>query len=80
MQTKGQGISVNMIILIVLGLIVLVIAALMIGKSSKLFSDKATECVADGGICRAPGEEKTSEEAISSACPSGKICYRFKNE
>jgi len=50
----GQGLSVNIIILIAMGLLILVIAVLLVNRSGRQLSDSATtSCVSKGGTCKA---------------------------
>jgi hypothetical protein len=54
MKRAGQGLSVNIIILIALGLLILVIAVLLVNRSGRNLSDNTTtSCISKGGVCRA---------------------------
>ncbi len=60
MNKKAQGLSINMIILIVLGLIVMGVLIFMLGGKVKMFGTSANsctdktgaECVASAGECK----------------------------
>jgi hypothetical protein len=51
---KGQGLSVNFIILIVIGLIIVGIMVFMIGSRVKLFGSATGSCVEKKGSCILP--------------------------
>jgi hypothetical protein len=74
-----------MIIIVAIGLIILVIAILLVGRSGRSLSEGATnECTTQGGVCKLIGQQLPSEEAIrgvqcftAGAPDPGKACYRF---
>ena len=51
---KGQGLSVNFIILIVIGLIIVGIMVFMIGSRVKLFGSATGSCAEKKGSCKLP--------------------------
>jgi hypothetical protein len=78
MSRKGQGISINMIIIAAIALLVLVIAAIMISKSGRNVDQNAGSgsCLANGGVCRTTCE--SSEAPLTDkACPTGQVCCRY---
>ncbi|MBU0471763.1 MAG: hypothetical protein KKF89_05250 [Nanoarchaeota archaeon] len=54
---KGQGMSINVIIIAAIAMLVLVILAILVGRSGTHVSEN-TECIKKAGICR----EKECEE------------------
>jgi hypothetical protein len=52
MNRKGQGISINMVIIATIALIVLVIAVLLVSKSGRTLSEGTSSCSAQGGVCK----------------------------
>jgi len=76
MRTHGQGLSVNMMIIIALGLIVLVIAALMFSRSTREGQSAATNCELLGGKCEsnATGTCPTNQDRFFGNCGTGQIC------
>ena len=55
MNKKGQGISINVIIIAAIALLVLVILAVLVLRGGKDMQDKTSSCLSQGGICREGG-------------------------
>ena len=66
---KGQGLSINMIILVAIALLVLVIIAILISRSGRDFNT-STKCIKKGGICRTTCLDGEGEIPISI----GELC------
>lgn len=67
LERKAQGLSVNMIILVAIGLIILVIAVLLVNRSGRSISENATtSCVSKGGTCKAQCDTFSGNEVMIS--------------
>lgn len=78
---KAQGLSLNMLILIVLGVIVLLVALFLFTKQASTLSDNTavdSYCIKSGGICKsncAPNKEISSAPKSGwSDCSAGNKC------
>ena len=74
LKRAGQGLSVNMIILVAIGLIILVIAVLLVNKSGKNLSENTTKsCISLGGTCQATcsGNFIEKSDGAASCNPEG---------
>jgi len=72
---KGQGISINVIIIAAIALLVLIILAVLVARSSTDFSE-GTKCIKKGGTCKdafCPGYEIKSIDG-TTLCGDGKSC------
>ncbi len=67
MKTKAQGLPINVIILLVIGLAVLVVLTVMFTQSSSIFSKTALTCESKGGKCVA--EKACQYEETYFKCP-----------
>lgn len=70
---KGQGLSVSMIILIVLGLIILGVLVFMIAGKVRQFGTSTNDCVEKRGECVPPAECGGSIIGQMD-CEEGEIC------
>ena len=59
MDSKGQGISINVVIIAALALLVLVILAVILLGRLGIFSQTSLDCESQGGQC------------VSGPCPAG---------
>lgn len=92
LKTKGQGLSINVIILIALGLVILIIAILLVNRSGKNLSDNTTKsCISQGGSCqetwctgdyiRVPEGDASCSQGGSPSNPKPYCCrYNFGGE
>lgn len=62
-MAKGQGISINMIIVAAVALIVLVVLSVIFLGRFGIFSSKTVDCETQGGSC------------VVGACPAGQKDY-----
>lgn len=82
---SGEGMSVNLIIVVAIGLLVLVIAVILVNRSGRTLSDNASnDCIAAGGICQVATCESTPEytEVPGVTCPANRAgnpqyCCRY---
>ncbi|MFH1589979.1 MAG: hypothetical protein ABIB43_05415 [archaeon] len=72
---KGQGISINVIIIAAIALLVLVILAVLIGGSGRDLA-KGTKCITAGGVCQLNANNCDADKLIEGTdlCPVGKEC------
>jgi len=63
MQRKGQGISINVIIIAAIALLVLVVLSVIFIGRSGIFSRASADCIQNGGQC------------VVGECPGGMISY-----
>ena len=74
---KGQGLSLNTIIIAIIVLIVLVVLVMIFtGYFGKIFTPAVKSCATQGGACVAKCNEGSYGSPISSAsdCPTGSTC------
>jgi len=69
---KGQGISINTIVIAAIALLVLVILALLISNSATNVSD-GTSCIENAGVCKRSCEP-THEVEGSELCKTDYHC------
>jgi hypothetical protein len=64
MNRRGQGISINMVIIAAIALLVLIVAVILVSKSGRNIDENAgtQSCSAQGGICRAVGDCQSPQE------------------
>ena len=78
LHRQGQGLSVNMIILIAIGLIVLIISILMFTRAAKDGQDNTTNCELLGGACLPKDSDGTcpdTQDRFFGKCPdTSTIC------
>lgn len=68
---KGQGISINTIIITAIALLVLIILAVLVARSGGMAS-KGTSCISKGGICK---EICDHDRIVGVTCPEvGHTC------
>lgn len=72
-KRKTAELSVNIIILIVLGLIILLVIVTIFSKQSGRTSTALNSCESRGGSCVASGS-CTRGSNIPNVCPSPQIC------
>ncbi|NQU98099.1 hypothetical protein HQ533_01415 [Candidatus Woesearchaeota archaeon] len=65
---KGQGLSINTIIIAAIGILVLVILALLVARSGSHVSDN-TECIKKAAVC-----QKTCDEDKQVSTYAGEFC------
>lgn len=77
----GQGLSVNMMILIALGLIVLVIAALMFSRSTREGQSQISNCELLGGVCSGnnSGTCENGGDRLFGKCGDNQLCCSRPN-
>lgn len=51
MKKRAQGLSVNVMIIVAIGIIVFLVIAILIGKNILSFGKTTTGCTQKGGIC-----------------------------
>lgn len=74
-NSKAQGLSINMIILIALGLIVLIILSVMFYRTAKGGNQTITACENLNGKCIPTTECGTSDQVNRIAkCSEGEVC------
>lgn len=77
---RGQGISINMVIIAAIALLVLIIAAIMITKSGANLDKNAgtKSCLANGGVCSTGTQCQEGYTSITGACSdTTQICCRY---
>ena len=72
----GQGLSVNMIILIALGIVILVIAILMFQNSTQKGQEAAGNCELLGGTCVSGTECPSNQPRYYGTCSGDKKGYQ----
>ena len=73
---KGQGISINMVIIAAMALIVLIIAIILVVRGGKNLNQGTAGCTAQGGVCR--DGPNTDEVNIGTYdCTPPQQCYRY---
>ncbi len=74
MHKKGQSMSINVIIIAILGVLVLVILAVIFTSQAGIFS-KTTQksCIAKGGLCVDASSDKYGEIGCGSSSDSAYI-------
>lgn len=88
MSRKGQGISVNMVIIAAIALLVLIIAVMLVSKGGRNIDQNAgaQSCLAQGGACRqGMCEPENNEELVNPSdpqmsCNVGQVCCRYDFE
>ncbi len=78
MNSKSQGISINVVIIAVLALVVLVVLTFIFTGKVKIFSEGLQSCEAKQGECKSSCSENEAKIANTN-CPEGgakenKIC------
>lgn len=71
-MAKGQGISINVIVIAAIALLVLVILSTLVIRSSGQMN-QATTCEATGGTCVRDGQYEPSEDLNGDGTPDG-VC------
>lgn len=75
---RAQGMSINVIIIVVLALIVLIVLATISGSKLGIFSRTTSNCVQQGGTCAiACGEGAAIDKPISmptGVCEDNQVC------
>lgn len=74
MKKRAQGMPVNILIIVAIGLIVLIVLAVLIGKNVLDFGRTTSGCEQKGGICVKSISECSSKDGrvISASCPPEK--------
>jgi hypothetical protein len=76
---RAQGLSVNMMILIALGLIVLVIAALMFTRSARTGAEQSSNCEFLGGTCKPYSPDQNGQAPANICDPDGRAFGNCKD-
>jgi uncharacterized membrane protein len=82
-MSKGQGISINMIIITAIALVVLIIAVVLVTKAGRNADQNAgtKSCIASGGVCKtacAEGEVNIIGPNNGITCPAtASLCCRY---
>jgi hypothetical protein len=87
MSKKGQGLSLNTIIVAIVVLIVLVVLIMIFtGYFGSRFTPEVTSCANSGGVCQADSEDSaapcgydafdTPKAKLSATCDTGICCAR----
>ncbi len=72
---KGQNLSVSTLVLVALGVLILVLAALAINKYWGGFSSTAQDCHNQGGTCTPSAQCANSQVDQLATCPTkGDVC------
>jgi len=85
-MSKGQGISINMVIIAAIALIVLVIAIILVTKGGRNVDQNTgtKSCLAQGGVCKTEcvaGEQNIITPANGIVCPTATPqCCRYNFE
>lgn len=72
MKTKGQSISITMIVLVVMALLVLVVIITLLSGRLGIFSQETQGCIQQGGVCANQCGQGYAQDApirIAGACP-----------
>jgi len=74
MKKRAQGLPVNLLIILAIGIIVLFVIALLLGKNILSFGKTTTGCTQKGGICveTIPECSDMAGMVIDAACPKDK--------
>lgn len=74
MKKRAQGMPVNILIIVAIGLIVLIVLAVLIGRNVLDFGRTTSGCEQKGGICVKTVEDCSNKDGrvISDSCPSDK--------
>jgi hypothetical protein len=77
---KGQGISINVIIIAAIALLVLVILAVLVIRAGTQTGDKTQGCAVQGGKCldNTPGDSCSGDTLIAKDC--SECCPIFSTE
>ena len=75
MNEKAQGLTVNNLVLIVLGLIILVIVGLLIRNNMKMFDEKVGACERNGGFCQTSCNTPFREIVFACSNTVEKCCF-----
>jgi hypothetical protein len=76
-RRRGVELSLNLIILIVIGLIVAALVIYLVVKNIGGADKDTTGCTTKGGHCASPGSCNAGESESSlfaGGCPSGEVC------
>jgi hypothetical protein len=75
MFKKGQGISINVIVIAAIALLVLVILAILVLTAGKNVNEGKDKCIVLGGTCKAYNECGAGQEiADATDCVSPQVC------
>ena len=69
---RGQGLSINVIIIAAIALLVLIVLAVLVARSGGHVSD-GTKCIEKGGLCKTtfcPGNQVSG----TNLCPTEQTC------
>jgi hypothetical protein len=74
MARKGQGLSINVIVIAAIALLVLVILSVLVIRAGRTI-DKSNECEQTGGICRNPDTTLSGGRCEDGETPdTSKVC------
>jgi hypothetical protein len=68
-MAKGQGISINVIIIAAIALLVLVVLSVIFLGRIGLFGTKSLACIDQGGSC------VLVSDLVAGQCPAGQVLY-----
>lgn len=86
MSRRGQGISINMVVIAAIALLVLVIGTILVAKTGRNVNENAgaQSCSALGGVCKAGCDYSPTGEPLETNegrrnCQQGQVCcvYNF---
>lgn len=69
---KGQGLPINLIVLIVIALVVIVVLLFIFRDRASGFNETMDACKLAGGECKVSC--LSSEDAIAAHCPDAQVC------
>ncbi|MBC8494988.1 hypothetical protein H8D36_02440 [archaeon] len=71
---KGQGLSINVIIIAAIALLVLIILAILVARSGTHVSD-GTKCFTEGGVCKETCDSNKRVQGVNLCGDDGtKFC------
>ena len=72
---RGQGMTLNTIVVAALVLLVFVILALIFSGRISIFGSESAACKNNGGVCKTFCDEGQGEKEYSAvSCPQGEVC------
>ena len=74
MEKRAQGLPVNVMIIVAIGVIIFIVLALLIGKNILSFGKTTTGCTQKGGVCVKTAAECSAKNGmvIDAACSDDK--------
>jgi hypothetical protein len=76
---RGQGMSINLIVIVAIGLVILIIAIILVSRSGQKLSENAgNDCIVQGGTCQQTCSETDGYQRITDTNGADTLCKNNK--